>query len=150
VRTKGLNLFSQNESHVSINKHQKKKNQHTSHHPTPNMAERMSLRTSNATKHPALDAAKTTHMRHTHEEVAAERNEKASQKNAAKIQRNSGIRRTAELENVAKAKQKALKNQPGSAITNDPKIRQRRPTDHPEGELRLFTRDSDSYRFNWR
>jgi hypothetical protein len=99
------------------------------------MAERMSLRASNATKHPALDAAKTTRTCRTHEEVAAERNEKASKKNVATVQKNSGMQKTAKLENAAKAKQKALKNQPGSGIRSDPKIkriiRQRPPADHP-------------------
>ena len=87
------------------------------------MAEQISLHTSNATKHPALDSAKTTCICCTHEEVAAKRNEKASKKNKATVQKNSRMQRTAELENAAKQKQKALKNQPGSAIRSDPEIK---------------------------
>ena len=81
------------------------------------MAKWMSLHTSNATKHPALDAAKTTHIHCTDKEVAAKCNEKASKKNKATVQKNSGMWRTAELENAAKQKQKALKNQPRECLS---------------------------------
>lgn len=57
----------------------------------------MSLHTSNSSEHPALDAAKTTCICHTNEEVAAEHNEKALKKNAVTAQKNSGRQKTIKL-----------------------------------------------------
>ena len=57
------------------------------------------------------------------EEVAAEHNKKAFKKNVATVQKNTGMQKTAESENMAKAKQESLKKQPGSAIRTDPEIK---------------------------
>jgi hypothetical protein len=109
------------------------------------MAERMSLCASNAAKHPALDAAKTTRGCRTNDEVTAERNEKALKKGANDAQKKSGINKAAQLENAAREKEKAIKNQPGASIESDLQIermvRPRPPTrqpGHTKGESRCI------------